>query len=360
MFCWARLATNDPDGYEYTKQGRNYAENQTHGGSGLRYPHAHDASGDTLAKVQKAGELRCGVSDGLPGFSNPDAKGNWKGLDADFCRAVAAATLGDANKVKFISLDAKERFTALQSGEIDLLSRNTTWTLSRDSSLGLTFGATMYYDGIGFLVNKSLGVKSAKELDGAAVCIQSGTTTELNVADYFRANGMKFTPVVFDTSDQTVKGFESGRCDVLTSDQSQLYALKIKLSKPEDAVVLPEVISKEPLAPAVRQGDEKWANLIKWTVFALVNAEELGVTSKNVDEMKKNGSPDVRRLLGLDEPSGKVLGVQPDWAYQIVKQVGNYQELFDRNVGKDSPLKIDRGINALWKDGGFMYAPPIR
>jgi len=321
---------------------------------------SHAASGDTLAKVQKAGELRCGVSDGLPGFSNPDAKGNWKGIDADFCRAVAAATLGDANKVKFISLDAKERFTALQSGEIDLLSRNTTWTLSRDSSLGLTFGATMYYDGIGFLVNKSLGVKSAKELDGAAVCIQSGTTTELNVADYFRANGMKFTPVVFDTSDQTVKGFESGRCDVLTSDQSQLYALRIKLSKPDDAVVLPEVISKEPLAPAVRQGDEQWANLIKWTVFALVNAEEMGVTSKNVDEMKKTGNPDVRRLLGLDEPSGKVLGVQPDWAYQIVKQVGNYKELFDRNVGKDSPLKIDRGINALWKDGGFMYAPPIR
>ncbi len=321
---------------------------------------SHAASGDTLAQVQKKGELQCGVSDGLPGFSNPDAKGNWTGIDVDFCRAVAAATFGDATKVKFIPLNAKERFTALQSGEVDVLSRNTTWTLSRDSSLGLTFGAAVYYDGVGFMVNKSLGVSSAKELDGAAVCIQSGTTTELNVADYFRANGMKFTPVVFDTSDQTVKGFESGRCDVLTSDQSQLYALRIKLSKPEQAVVLPEVISKEPLAPAVRQGDEQWANLVKWTLFAMINAEELGVTSKNVAEMQKSANPDVRRLLGLDEPSGKVLGVRSDWTYQIVKQVGNYGEIFERNVGMGSPLKIARGINALWSQGGIMYAPPIR
>ena len=279
----------------------------------------------------------------------------------DVCRAVAAAVLGDASKVKYVSLTAKERFTALQSGEVDLLSRNTTWTLTRDGSLGLTFAGVNYYDGQGFLVNKSLGVKSAKELDGAAVCIQSGTTTELNLADYFRANGaMKYTPVVFDTSDQTVKGFEAGRCDVLTSDQSQLYSLKIKLTKPEDAVVLPEVISKEPLGPAVRQGDEQWFKVVRWSLYAMLNAEEAGVTSANVDEMLKSTNPDIRRLLGLEEPKGAVLGLDDKWAYNIVKQVGNYGESFDRNVGAGSPLKIDRGINALWNKGGLMYAPPIR
>lgn len=321
---------------------------------------AQAASGDTLAQIKKKGELQCGVSDGLPGFSNPNAKGVWEGIDVDLCHALAAGIFGDANKVKFIPLNAKERFTALQSGEVDVLSRNTTWTLSRDATMGLTFTTTLYYDGQGFLVNKALGVKSAKELDGASICIQAGTTTELNVADYFKANGLKFTPVVFDTSDQTVKGFESGRCDVLTSDQSQLYALKIKLAKPDEALVLPEVISKEPLGPAVRQGDEQWSTLVKWTVFAMVSAEELGVTSKNVDEMKASKNPDVRRLLGLEEPSGKVLGIQPDWGYQIVKQVGNYGEIFERTVGKGSALGIDRGVNALWNQGGFMYAPPIR
>lgn len=321
---------------------------------------SHAASGDTLAQVKKKGELQCGVSDGLPGFSNPNAKGVWEGIDVDLCHALAAGIFGDASKVKFIPLNAKERFTALQSGEVDVLSRNTTWTLTRDATLGLTFPATIYYDGQGFLVNKTLGVKSAKELDGASICIQAGTTTELNVSDYFKANGMKFTPVVFDTSDQTVKGFESGRCDVLTSDQSQLYALKIKLAKPDAAVVLPEVISKEPLGPAVRQGDEQWGTLVKWTLFAMVNAEELGVTSKNVDAMKASKNPDARRLLGLEEPSGKVLGIQADWGYQIVKQVGNYGEVFERTVGKGSALGIDRGVNALWNQGGFMYAPPIR
>ncbi len=321
---------------------------------------SHAASGDTLAQVKKKGELQCGVSDGLPGFSNPNAKGVWEGIDVDLCHALAAGIFGDASKVKFIPLNAKERFTALQSGEVDVLSRNTTWTLTRDATLGLTFPATIYYDGQGFLVNKTLGVKSAKELDGASICIQAGTTTELNVSDYFKANGMKFTPVVFDTSDQTVKGFESGRCDVLTSDQSQLYALKIKLAKPDAAVVLPEVISKEPLGPAVRQGDEQWGTLVKWTLFAMVNAEELGVTSKNVDAMKASKNPDVRRLLGLEEPSVKVLGIQADWGYQIVKQVGNYGEVFERTVGKGSALGIDRGVNALWNQGGFMYAPPIR
>jgi len=264
-------------------------------------------------------------------------------------------------KVKYVSLTAKERFTALQSGEVDLLSRNTTWTLTRDGSLGLTFAGVNYYDGQGFLVKQSLGVKSAKELDGAAVCIQSGTTTELNLADYFRANGgMKYTPVVFDTSDQTVKGFEAGRCDVLTSDQSQLYALKIKLTKPEEAVVLPEVISKEPLGPAVRQGDDQWFKVVRWSLNAMLNAEEAGVTSANVDEMLKSTNPDIRRLLGLEEPKGTVLGLDDKWAYNIVKQVGNYGESFDRNVGAGSPLKIDRGINALWNKGGLMYAPPIR
>lgn len=319
------------------------------------------AAESTLDAVKKKGFVQCGVSDGLPGFSNPDAKGVWQGMDVDVCRAVAAAVLGDAGKVKYVSLTAKERFTALQSGEVDILSRNTTWTLTRDASLGLTFVGTAYYDGQGFLVNKSLGVKSAKDLDGAAICIQSGTTTELNVADYFRANGgMKYTPVVFDTSDQTVKGFESGRCDVLTSDQSQLYALKVKLSKPEEAVVLPEVISKEPLGPAVRQGDDQWFKIVRWTLFAMLNAEEAGLTSTNVDGMLKSDNPDVRRLLGLEEPKGSVLGLDDKWAYHIIKQVGSYGEVFDRNVGSGSPLKIDRGINALWNKGGFMYAPPIR
>ncbi len=315
----------------------------------------------TLDAVKKKGFVQCGVGDGLPGFSNPDAKGTWTGLDVDVCRAVAAAVLGDAGKVKYVSLTAKERFTALQSGEVDLLSRNTTWTLTRDGSLGLTFAGVNYYDGQGFLVKQSLGVKSAKELDGAAVCIQSGTTTELNLADYFRANGgMKYTPVVFDTSDQTVKGFEAGRCDVLTSDQSQLYALKIKLTKPEEAVVLPEVISKEPLGPAVRQGDDQWFKVVRWSLNAMLNAEEAGVTSANVDEMLKSTNPDIRRLLGLEEPKGTVLELDDKWAYNIVKQVGNYGESFDRNVGAGSPLKIDRGINALWNKGGLMYAPPIR
>lgn len=319
------------------------------------------AADSTLDAVKKKGFVQCGVSDGLPGFSNPDAKGVWQGMDVDVCRAVAAAVFGDAGKVKYVSLTAKERFTALQSGEVDILSRNTTWTLTRDASLGLTFAGTNYYDGQGFLVNKSLGVKSAKELDGAAICIQSGTTTELNVADYFRANGgMKYTPVVFDTSDQTVKGFESGRCDVLTSDQSQLYALKIKLSKPDEAVVLPEVISKEPLGPVVRQGDDQWFKIVRWSMFAMINAEEAGLTTANVDSMLKSDNPDVRRLLGLEEPKGNVLGLDDKWAYNIVKQVGSYGEVFDRNVGSGSPLKIERGINALWNKGGFMYAPPIR
>ncbi len=250
--------------------------------------------------------------------------------------------------------------TALQSGEIDVLSRNTTWTLTRDSSLGIHFTGVTYYDGQGFMVSKDLGVKGARELDGAAVCILAGTTTELNLADYFRTHNMKYQPVVFDTGDQTVKGFEAGRCDVLTSDQSQLYGLRIKLAKPENAVVLPEIISKEPLGPVVRQGDDEWFNIVKWTLFAMLNAEEVGVNSTNVDAMKTSGNPEIRRLLGLEGIKGEGLKLSADWAYQIVRQVGNYGEVFERNVGQGSALKIRRGLNALWKDGGIQYAPPIR
>lgn len=321
---------------------------------------ASAASADTLENVKKKGFIQCGVSTGLPGFSNPDEKGNWTGLDVDVCRSVAAAVFGDSTKVKYTPLNAKERFTALQSGEVDLLPRNTTWTLSRDASLGINFVGVNYYDGQGFLISKKLGVASAKELDGAAICIQAGTTTELNLADYFRANNMKYTPVVFDTSDLTVKGFESGRCDVLTSDQSQLYALRIKLANPSDAIVLPEVISKEPLGPAVRQGDDGWFNIVRWSLFAAMNAEELGITAANVDAMKKGDNPDVGRLLGKEGGFGQMLGLSEDWAFNIIKQVGNYGEQFERNVGQGSPLKISRGLNALWTQGGIQYAPPVR
>ena len=314
----------------------------------------------TLATVKSKGFIQCGVNTGLPGFSAADAQSNWTGIDVDVCRALAAAVFGDAGKVRFTPLTAKERLTALQSGEIDVLSRNTTWTLTRDSSLGIHFAGVTYYDGQGFMVSKNLGVKSARELEGAAVCILSGTTTELNLADYFRTLDMKYQPVVFDTGDQTVKGFEAGRCDVLTSDQSQLYGLRIKLAKPENAVVLPEIISKEPLGPAVRQGDDEWFNIVKWTLFAMLNAEELGVSSDNVDSMKSSANPEIRRLLGREGIRGEGLGLSADWAYQIIKQVGNYAEVFERNVGQGSPLKIQRGLNALWKDGGIQYAPPIR
>ncbi len=315
---------------------------------------------ETLDTVKERGELSCGVSTGLPGFSNPDDSGSWTGIDVDVCRGVAAAVLGDASAVKFVPLTAKERFTALQSGEIDVLSRNTTWTLTRDTSLGLNFTGTSYYDGQGFLVKKDLGVSSATELDGASVCIQAGTTTELNLADYFRFQGMEYSPVVFDTSDQTVQGFSSGRCDVLTSDQSQLYALRTKLDDPGSAVVLPEVISKEPLGPVVRQGDDQWFNVVKWSLFAQINAEELGVSSDNLDEMLGSDNPSIKRLLGVEGDMGQKLGLEADWAAKIIAQVGNYAEMFERNVGETTPLEISRGLNALWSDGGIMYAPPVR
>ena len=318
-------------------------------------------AGATLDAVKKKGFVQCGVSDGLPGFSYVDAQGRYLGIDVDVCRAVAAAVFGDAGKVKYSPLTAKERFTALQSGEVDVLSRNTTWTSSRDSAMGLNFTGVTYYDGQGFLVNKSLGVSSAKELDGATVCIQAGTTTELNLADYFRANNHKYTPITYDTSDESAKSLESGRCDVLTSDQSQLYAQRIKLAKPDDYVVLPEVISKEPLGPLVRQGDEEWFDIVRWTLFAMLNAEELGVDSKNVEQMAKSAkNPDVARLLGAEGEYGKDLKLPRDWVVQIVRQVGNYGEVFERNIGSGSELKIERGLNALWNQGGVQYAPPVR
>ncbi|MCG3721283.1 amino acid ABC transporter substrate-binding protein [Vibrio cincinnatiensis] len=320
---------------------------------------AQAASG-TLNKVLTQGTLSCGVSTGLPGFSNPNARGEWEGIDVEYCQAVAAAVLGDKTKVKYVPLTAKERFTALQSGEVDILSRNTTWTLHRDTALGLTFVGTNYYDGQGFMVKKELGIHSAKELDGASVCVQAGTTTELNLADYFRTQGMSYKPVVFDTTAQTARGFDSGRCDVLTDDLSGLYALRLNLSKPDSATVLPEVISKEPLGPVVRQDDDRWFNIAKWTLFAMINAEEYGITSANADQMLKSENPDVKRILGVDGPKGQALGLRDDWGYQIIKQVGNYGESFERTVGKGSPLQIARGANALWNAGGFMYAPPIR
>jgi general L-amino acid transport system substrate-binding protein len=318
-------------------------------------------AGATLDAVKRKGHIQCGVSDGLPGFSYTDAQGQYLGIDVDICRAVAGAVFGDASKVKFTPLTAKERFTALQSGEIDLLSRNTTWTSSRDSAMGLNFAGVTYYDGQGFLVNKKLGVASAKELDGATVCVQAGTTTELNLADYFRANGLKYTPITYDTSDESAKSLESGRCDVLTSDQSQLYAQRIKLAAPQEYVVLPEVISKEPLGPAVRQGDEEWFDIVRWTLFALVNAEEMGVDAKNVEQTAKSTkNPDVARLLGTDGDYGKDLKLKQNWVVPMIKQVGNYGEIFERNVGAGSELKIERGLNALWNKGGLQYAPPVR
>jgi general L-amino acid transport system substrate-binding protein len=318
-------------------------------------------AGPTLDSVKKRGYVQCGVSTGLPGFSTADEKGQFTGIDVDMCRAVAAAIFGDADKVKYNPLTAKERFTALQSGEIDMLPRNTTWTLTRDTSLGLNFTGVNYYDGQGFLVNRNLGVKSALEMDGASFCIQAGTTTELNLADYFRTNKMSYTPITFDTSDQTIKAFEAGRCDALTSDQSQLYALRIKLQNPDSAIVLPEVISKEPLGPVVRQGDDEWFNIVRWSLFAMINGEELGVSSTNVDQMKASSTdPNVRRLLGLEGVKGEWMGLPDDWGYNVIKLVGNYGEAFERNVGKGSPLGIERGLNALWSKGGIQYAPPIR
>ena len=318
------------------------------------------SAGPTLDTVKGRGQLSCGVSQGVPGFSQPDDKGAWRGIDVDFCRAVAAAVLGSADKVKYTGLSAKERFTALQSGEIDVLSRNTTWTVTRDASLGLISVGATYYDGQGFMVRKSLGIKSAKELNGAQVCMNAGTSTELNAADFFRANKMSFKPVVFEKSDETVAAYDAGRCDAYSTDQSGLYGERLKLKNKDEHMVLPEIISKEPLGPMVRQGDDQWLNIVRWTLYAMVNAEELGVGTQNVEEQKKSTNPEVQRLLGVEGKIGTQLGLPDAWAYEIVRQVGNYGEVFEKNVGPKTPLGIARGLNALWNAGGLQYAPPMR
>jgi general L-amino acid transport system substrate-binding protein len=321
---------------------------------------AQAASAQTLKAVQDRGQLVCGANGTLAGFGMPDPQGSWIGFDVDFCRAIAAAIFNDPTKVKFVPLTAGNRFTALQSGEVDLLSRNTTWTMSRDTTLGLDFAAVTYYDGQGFMVRKSLKVNSALELNDAAVCVQQGTTTELNLADYFRANNMTLKTVTFATANEAVRAYDTGRCDAYTTDSSGLYGERLRLADPSAHIVLPEIISKEPLAPAVRQGDDSWEDLVRWTHHAMLDAEELGITQQNVAEMLKSNTPDVRRLLGAEGQFGQSLGVSNDWAYRIIKSVGNYGEVFERNVGQGSPLKIARGLNALWTKGGLQYGLPIR
>ena len=324
-------------------------------GFAASYAHAQ-----TLTTVKTRGALNCGSNPGLAGFGLPDAQGNWTGLDVDVCRAIAAAIFDDPTKVKFVPLTAKDRFTALQSGEVDVLVRNTTWTSSRDTSLGLNFTGVDYYDGQGFMVRKALKVNSALELNGASVCVQQGTTTELNLADFFRAHNMQLKSVTFATANEAVKAYDAGRCDAYTTDASGLYAERLKMTEPDDHVVLPEIISKEPLGPAVRKDDITWFEIVQWTHFALVTGEEFGVTKANVDAMLKSENPNIRRLLGVEGDFGKMMGLENDWAYQAIKAEGNYGEIFERNVGMDSPIKIKRGLNALWTKGGLQYAPPIR
>ncbi len=318
-------------------------------------------AGAKLDAIKSRGEILCGVSTGLAGFSIADSQGKWTGIDVDVCRAVAAALFGDANKVKFVPLSAQQRFTALQSGEVDVLSRNTTWTQQRDTALGLNFTGVTYYDGQGFMVATKLGVKSAKELNGATVCVQPGTTTELNLADWARSNKVDIKPVVIEKLEEIEQAFFSGRCDAYTTDASGLAATRAsKAPKPDDYMLLPEIISKEPLGPAVSHGDDQWADLIRWTFNALVEAEEYGITAAKVDEMKKSDNPGIKRLLGVTPGLGKNLGVSEEWAANAIKAVGNYGEMYERNVGKASPLKLDRGLNALWSKGGIMYSPPVR
>ncbi len=314
----------------------------------------------TLADVKTKGFVQAGVNGELFGFGKPDEKGVWKGLDVDAARAVAAAIFGDAEKVKYTPLTAKTRFTALQSGEIDVLTRNATQTLGRDTDLGLDFVQVNYYDGQGFLVPNKLGVKNAKALDGASVCVLPGTTTEQNVADYFRQNKLKMNPVVIENNAELAKAFFAGRCDCLTSDASQLAGIRAVAPNPADYSILPEIISKEPLAPAVRHGDNQWKDIVNYAVLAMIEAEELGITSKNIDEMMTSTNPVVQRFLGVTPGNGKALGLDEKWAYNIVKQVGNYSESFERNVGVSTPLMLKRGLNALWNQGGLMYSPPFK
>jgi general L-amino acid transport system substrate-binding protein len=313
----------------------------------------------TLDQVKTRGQLICGANPGLAGFGLPDDQGMYKGLDVDECKAIAAAIFNDPNKVKYLPINAKDRPTILASGEIDVLIRNTTWTLSRQTG-GMFFTGINFYDGQGFMVRKKLDVASALKLDGASVCVQQGTTTELNLADYFRANNMKLEAVVFATDEEATKAYDSGRCDAYTTDASGLYSERLKMSNPDDHIVLPEIISKEPLGPSVRKDDVQWFQIVQWTHYALITAEELGVTQANVDEKLKSDNPAIRRLLGVEGSYGEGLGLTNDWAYRIIKAVGNYGEIFERNVGQGSPIKISRGLNALWNKGGLQYAPPIR
>ena len=312
----------------------------------------------TLEAVKARGNLSCGVNTGLAGFGIADSQGKWTGFDVDLCRAVAAAVLGDAEKVKFTPLTTQQRFTALQSKEIDILSRNTTWTLARDTSLGLNFAAITFFDGQGFMVKKASNVTSAKKLGGASVCVQPGTTTELNLADFFRANNLKFQPVVIESLQELTGAFVAGRCDAMTTDVSGLVSIRATQAQPADYVVLPEVISKEPLGPVVRHGDDQWFDIVKWTIFAMIEAEEKGVTSANVDQMKSSDDPAIKRMLGVTAGNGEALGLKEDWAYTVIKQVGNYGQSFDRNI--TAQLGLERGINALWTQGGLIYAPPVR
>ncbi|MTV33228.1 transporter substrate-binding domain-containing protein [Rhodoblastus acidophilus] len=318
------------------------------------------ARAGTLDDVLARGALVCGVNTGLAGFGLPDNRGEWRGFDIDYCRAVAAAIFDDPQKVRFTPLSGKDRFTALQSGEIDLLSRNTTWTQSREAGQGLLFAGVNYFDGQAFMVRKARNLKSVRDLKGASICVQQGTTTELNLADTFRKLGISAETVVFTGGDEALKAYESGRCDAYTTDGSALYAQRLKLSAPGEHEILGETISKEPFGPVVRQGDDRWFNLVKWTHFALLDAEELGVTAANVERLRQSDTPEIRRLLGADNDFGAGLGLPKDWVVRIVKAVGNYGEIFERNLGQGSPLKIPRGLNAQWRDGGLHYAPPVR
>ena len=318
------------------------------------------AHAQVLKAIKDRGVLNCGVSEGLNGFSARDSNGNWGGFDVDTCRAIAAAVFNDASKVKYVPLDANRRFEALQSGNIDVLSRNTTWTISREVDLGLIFAATNYYDGQGFLIPKSMNKETALDLNGVKVCVQTGTTTELNLADYFGANKMQLKSVTFATANEAVKAYDAGRCDAYTTDASALYAERLRVTNPDDHVILPEIISKEPLGPVVRHGDDQWYDIVKWTLFAMIDAEELNISSKTLDEAMKSPNPEIKRFVGTEGNYGEQLGLTKDWAVRIVKQVGNYGESFERNVGMGSPLKIERGLNKLWTKGGIQYAPPIR
>jgi len=314
----------------------------------------------TLKRTLRRGAVLCGVNSGLPGFAMPDDKGNWSGFDVDICRAVAAAVFDDPAKVRFVPLDASERFRELHNRKVDILSRNSTWSMSRETDYALHFAAVSYYDGEGFMVRRARNVESGLELNDSKVCVQANTTTQLNLADYFRANNIKYQEANFGKLDDVLKAYDGGQCDVLTADVSQLYALRLRLTKPGDHVILPDVISKEPLAPVVRQRDDDWLLIVKWTVYAMINAEELGVTSQNIDEALKSKKPDVMRLVGTEGAYGEELGLTRDWAARIIRHVGNYGEVYDRNVGEGSKLKIPRGLNQLWSAGGIQYAPPIR